>query len=442
MVPMDAATARRPVTASSRPTITTTIHASILSTERSDARAAATKSLSAIGSSSVPSVVTWLRRRASIPSAQSVMEARMKMAAAITACTREDEMRNTIRSGTATIRVRVRPIGKFTLELRCRDESATSLSEVAHDLVNVRHVPGHERRRVKAQARVDVGAPTGRDEAARPRRVPLETAYVVDIAPTRVQRVASSVAEHGGHGGGDAGVHGTRAPGDPAMDGAPGEPAQRMATARRAPAAHAAAALTLTSAATPMAAAARAARSARVPLLVVKKTVLPRTPTVPNSTGELLRSNPGIGSPWRSPATRAPSPHPSPARRRASPRAATGTIAWQPCAGAGMVVGGARGATDTAPGAAAGGAGATGAEGVRDNRFGGRRDVDPHGSGVLVPERPDLETQGVQVDETLGVALPIDGVGLERSEVRPVEGPRRPAAGDRDTALVQLEPRG
>src|SRR4029453_12962814 len=105
---------------------------------------------------------------------------------------------------TATIRVRVRPIGKFTLELRRRDESAPSLSEVAHDLVNVRHIPRHERRRVQAQARVDVGAPPGGDEAARPRRVPLETAYVVDIAPTVVQRVASSVAERGGHGGEDA----------------------------------------------------------------------------------------------------------------------------------------------------------------------------------------------------------------------------------------------
>src|SRR5215813_9289045 len=204
MTPTEAATARRPVTASSRPTMTTTIHASILSMARSETSAAATKSLSAIGSSSVPSVVTWLRRRASIPSAQSVMAARMKMAAAITACTREDEMRNTIRSGTATIRVRVRPIGKFTLELRCRDESATSLSEVAHDLVNVRHVPGHERRRVKAQARVHVGATPGGDEAARPRRVPLEAAHVVDITPTRVQRVASGVAERGGHDGEDA----------------------------------------------------------------------------------------------------------------------------------------------------------------------------------------------------------------------------------------------
>ena len=64
ITPTDAATARRPVTASSRPTMTTTIHASILSMASSDTSAAATRSLSAIGSRSVPRVVTWLRRRA------------------------------------------------------------------------------------------------------------------------------------------------------------------------------------------------------------------------------------------------------------------------------------------------------------------------------------------------------------------------------------------
>jgi len=46
----------------------------------------------------------------------------MKIAAAMAACTRDDEMRNTMSSGTATMRVRVRPIGKFTLELRRRNE--------------------------------------------------------------------------------------------------------------------------------------------------------------------------------------------------------------------------------------------------------------------------------------------------------------------------------
>src|SRR5262249_18112069 len=58
MTPTDAATARKPVTASSRPTITTTIQASILSMASSDTSAAATRSLSAIGSRRVPRVVT------------------------------------------------------------------------------------------------------------------------------------------------------------------------------------------------------------------------------------------------------------------------------------------------------------------------------------------------------------------------------------------------
>src|SRR5580765_4386415 len=175
MTPTDAATARRPVTASSRPTITTTIHASILSIARSDTSAAATRSLSAIGSSRVPSVVTWLRRRASIPSAQSVMAARMKIAAAISACTRDDEIKNTMSSGTATMRVSVRPIGKFTVVLRRR----------------------HELRRVQTQARVDVvGAPRG-DQPARPRRVLLEATHVRGVAAAGLERVAGGVGEHG-----------------------------------------------------------------------------------------------------------------------------------------------------------------------------------------------------------------------------------------------------
>src|SRR2546422_8622117 len=74
-------------------------------------------------------------------------------------------MRNTMSSGTAMIRVRVRPIGKFTLELRRRDDSAPSLWVVAHDLVNVGHVAGHERRCVEAQARVHVRGPPRGDQS-------------------------------------------------------------------------------------------------------------------------------------------------------------------------------------------------------------------------------------------------------------------------------------
>src|SRR6266511_3400315 len=108
---------------------------------------------------------------------------------------REDEMRNTMSSGTAMIRVMVRPIGKFTLELRRRDESAPPLWVVAHNLVNVGHVAGHERRCVEAQARVHVRGPprdaldTGRryvtDVGRLKRDAPWAT-HVRDVAPARV----------------------------------------------------------------------------------------------------------------------------------------------------------------------------------------------------------------------------------------------------------------
>src|SRR5262245_20005907 len=115
------------------------------------------------------------------------MAARMKIAAAIRACTRDDEMRNTMSSGTATMRVRVRPIGKFTLELR-RRKCALSLSVVAHDLVKLRHISRHELRRVQPQARVDVGGASRSDQPAGPRRVLLEAGDVRAVAATRRQR--------------------------------------------------------------------------------------------------------------------------------------------------------------------------------------------------------------------------------------------------------------
>ena len=114
LTPTVAAAARSPVTASSRPTMTTTIQAATLSISRSDTNAAATRSLSATGSRSVPRVVTWLRRRAMRPSSQSVTEASTKIPVAISTLTRDDEIRKTIRSGTRTMRVRVRPMGRFT----------------------------------------------------------------------------------------------------------------------------------------------------------------------------------------------------------------------------------------------------------------------------------------------------------------------------------------
>ena len=62
--PQPAATLRRPVTASSRPRMIITIQAGALSISTSERKAAAVSSLSAMGSSRMPSLVTWFRRRA------------------------------------------------------------------------------------------------------------------------------------------------------------------------------------------------------------------------------------------------------------------------------------------------------------------------------------------------------------------------------------------
>src|SRR6267378_3327822 len=199
MTPTDAPTARRPVTASSRPTITTTIQAASLSIASSETSAAATRSLAAIGSSSVPSVVTWLRRRATTPSAQSVIAARMKIAAAITAWTRDDEIKNTISSGTATMRVRVRPIGRFMRRLRPRGESTPSLSAARNDLVNARQVSRDERRRVEREACRHVAAAAGRRELPRPRRVGGEPRDLAAIAASCGEGLEGGRA-HGGIG--------------------------------------------------------------------------------------------------------------------------------------------------------------------------------------------------------------------------------------------------
>src|SRR5204863_335252 len=79
-----------------RPWIAMAIQAWIMSTWTREMRAAATRSLSATGSRRVPRRVTWLRRRATRPSSQSVREAAKKMRAAIKTCTRDDEIRKTM----------------------------------------------------------------------------------------------------------------------------------------------------------------------------------------------------------------------------------------------------------------------------------------------------------------------------------------------------------
>src|SRR6185295_15793690 len=60
----------------------------------------------------------------------------------------------------------------------------------------------------------------------------------------------------------------------------------------------------------------------------------------------------------------------------------------------------------------------------------------------LIPERADAQAQRVEIDESLGVALPIHGIGLEGGEVGPVEGALGPAPGHGDVALVELEADG
>src|SRR5437016_7390382 len=391
ITPTDAATARRPVTASSRPTMTTTIHASILSMASSDTSAAATRSLSAIGSRSVPRVVTWLRRRASIPSAQSVMAARMKIAAAISACTRDDEMRNTMSSGTATMRVRVRPIGKFTLELRRRNECASSLSGVAHDLVNVRHVARHEIRRVQAQAHVDIGGTSGGDEAARPRRVALEPADVGGVLAARVQGVPGGLGENG---------RGNRR--EDALDR---EPATRPVLERAA------------------AMRARAHDGHGAPGRGGPR----RGGGDVDERGDADRVGGARGEQRARPVARREIHRLAPHVRalELDGRVAeieTGNRLALPLAGdQGTPVARLGG---PAPGILRIGNRHDRVATVRERGDDRRRraeDVDPHGSGVAIAERANLEPERVQIDESLGVSLPIDRIGLERREVGPVE---------------------
>src|SRR2546421_312873 len=73
--------------------------------------------------------------------------------------------------GTATMRVRVSPIGKFTLRSRSPGPWAASLSARGDDLVNVGAVHRHDPRGIQAQARGDVGRAAPRGQMPRPRRV-------------------------------------------------------------------------------------------------------------------------------------------------------------------------------------------------------------------------------------------------------------------------------
>src|SRR3989441_11791784 len=128
-----------------------------------------------------------MRDRATRPTSPSVSEARMKMPAAITAWTRDDEIRKTMRRGTATIRVIVRPMGKFTRTPYARSALA-SLSGADDHLVNVRQVHWHDRRRVEHQAGGNVRPPAPGRQVAGPGRVLAQPPHVLAVAAAELPR--------------------------------------------------------------------------------------------------------------------------------------------------------------------------------------------------------------------------------------------------------------
>src|SRR5213594_1088946 len=252
------------------------------------------------------------------------------MAAAMSAWTRELEMRKRINSGTATMRVRVSPIGKFTLRSRSPRPWAASLSARGDDLVNVGTVDRHDAGGIQGQARGDVRRAPAGGQVPRPRRVARQAADVLAVGPRRRGRLLGGGRRAG------AGLTRQQPLGDQAgahvileRAGAPLPRAQQehvTAGAQR-----------------PRGGRAEiherghadgggAASRARVPLLVVMMTARPPTRAAVNSSGELPRSKPSRGSPRRSPATSASG---SPAMRaRASSGVATGTMPAQPLASA------------------------------------------------------------------------------------------------------------
>src|SRR6478735_8945319 len=120
MIPSRLACQRSSVTASSRPSTTTTIHVATWSLTASATSAPPMSSLSAIGSASFPNVLTASCRRAIWPSATSVAAARTKMATASADPSGSLAIAST-RSGTSAIRKTVRTLGT------CRQTDAASV---------------------------------------------------------------------------------------------------------------------------------------------------------------------------------------------------------------------------------------------------------------------------------------------------------------------------
>src|SRR5437773_719608 len=128
-------------------------------------------------------------------------------AGTITAWTRDEEIRNTMSRGTATMRVRVSPMGRFTQRLRPQRRMAEVLSASGNDLVNAREVDRDECGRVQAQARGDVGAPSGGDQPPRPGRVVPQTRHVPGVAPAHGERRERRRARRGAPSGGPDLLH-------------------------------------------------------------------------------------------------------------------------------------------------------------------------------------------------------------------------------------------
>src|SRR5262244_64974 len=174
---------------------------------------------------------------------------------------------------------------------------------------------------------------------------------------------------------------------------------------------------------------------ARVPLVVVRTSVRPPTRSGVQSSGELPRSKPSMGSPPRSPAKSTGSGARAAARERAAASLATGMTRAQPApkAATTMVVARKTSTTRATRPASSSSGNSPGMRATCTCMAG-------PGLPAAVAESADLQAERVQVDEALGVLLSVDAVGFEGHEVRAVEGVRRAAPRHGDRALVELEP--
>src|SRR5437867_3428324 len=97
---------------------------------------------------------------------------------------------------TATIRVIVRPMGKFTRTPYARSALA-SLSGADDHLVNVRQVHWHDRRRVEHQAGGNVRPPAPCRQVAGPGGVLAQPPHVLAVAAAELQRLTGDRTHFG-----------------------------------------------------------------------------------------------------------------------------------------------------------------------------------------------------------------------------------------------------